>query len=373
MAILGGWLNLNAAGLKTVYTLPCGANNYTIIGVADYNARGPFSLYADDGITLLAGPQAGNVFSNVAGNTGDNFVIGVINVFNGTPLLTTITLDNGTSTIDAQVDCVCTLGTPMVCSATPSADSITGASYLWTSPSGIQYYQRGLIAPHQPAENGVWTISATFSISGCPYTLNNSIVLSNCGLPPLPLKYNYVRASSRNCNILVEWSTAQEENSDRFEIETSETGSDGWQTVGSTAAAGSSALGRSYTMQIEYPGSTSFVRLKQIDRDGRYTYSSVIKVKVECGDQRDKLFLIRGSASINQITLRLESSSNRGEGFIVLFDLSGRPLFRKAISINRAMNQYTVNAESLTKGVYFVRIFTARGVWQTNAITIIVP
>ncbi|MBL7749435.1 MAG: hypothetical protein JNM19_18485, partial [Chitinophagaceae bacterium] len=259
---------VNAAGLKSIYTLPCGVNSYTIIPVAAVGATAPYTLYAADGVTVIAGPQASNVFSNITGTVGDNLVVGVISVFNGSTLYTTITLNGGTSVLNGAVNCACTLGIPEVCYALLGSDQIAGATYTWTSPSGIVFNQSGLTVPQQPPENGVWTVNASVVVGTCTHVLNNSFVLANCN-SAFPVLFNYVRSVSTNCKIMAEWSTAQENNSDRFEIETSEDGNTGWRKVVTIAAAGNSNTNIQYSAEVPVgEASVVFIRLRQVDKDG---------------------------------------------------------------------------------------------------------
>jgi hypothetical protein len=370
---LGSSFQAKGTGLKSIYTLPCGVNNYTIIPVVDYFAKPPYTLFAADGTTIIAGPQTSNVFPNITGTAGNNFVVGVINVFTSAQIFTTITLNAGTTVINSRVDCVCTLGIPAICSATPGADSITGASYDWTSPGGLHFYQSGLVVPTQPPENGLWTISATFSASGCNYTLNNTFVLINC-LSSLPIQYNYVRAIISNCKIRAEWSTAQENNTDRFEVETSGNGITDWQKIAAVAAAGTSNTDLKYSSAFPVgAASVLFIRLKQIDKDGHFNYSVVLKVNTVCDSKIDLLTITPNIIEQNStLYVKLESSADKGRSYILLSDATGRQYLNKAISVNRSINQYVVPVVNFSKGTYFVKVINAAGNWQSNTVKLII-
>jgi hypothetical protein len=359
-----------AQGLQSIYTLPCGANTYTVIPVVNFAAHPPYTLFAADGITVIAGPQNSNIFPNIAGIAGNNFVISVISTFTNQPVYTAITLNSGTTTINGTVNCACTLGASLICNAVPTADSIMGAAYLWTSPTGAIYHQRGFIALTQPPENGIWTVSANFTGGTCNYVLTNSFVLSNCFSPGLPIKLNYFRATGNNCSITAEWSTAIEQNTDQFEIEISENGSTGWIKAATVKAAGNSSSDIVYNTIIDIDNAdVKFLRLKEIDLDGHTNYSQVVRVSTGCKPTADRLIIFPGIVQQNgTLTIKLTSSADRGNSYIVVTDISGRQLLKKNIVINKQVNQYNISPGNCSKGVYFIKAVNPLTGWTSNVV-----
>lgn len=85
------------------------------------------------------------------------------------------------------------------------------------------------------------------------------------------------------CNeIKLVWQTAQEINNAGFEIEQSNNGI-AFSTIAFVAGAGNSNQPRQYqhTLQLETAG-VYYFRLRQIDKDGRNTYSKVLQYKQNC-------------------------------------------------------------------------------------------
>lgn len=367
-------LPVKAAGLLRAYTLPCAPGTYNIIPIRDGSHTGPYSLYAADGITVIAPPQAGNVFAAIPGNAGDNFVIGVVNVFTHVTDFTTITLNGGTSVISASITCACTLGIPEVCTAIPGSDSITGAFYTWTSPGGIITHKSGFVSGTQPPENGTWTVSATLTSGGCLYTLTNSVVLANCGLPSVPIRYNYVRAAGSNCAVKVEWSTAQEQNTDRFEVEISNDGHSGWRKATTLPAAGNSNADLVYSTSIAAGDAAElFVRVKQLDLDGRSEFSTILKVNTGCKLARNNLSILPNTTSSGStVTIKLESSSARGNAQLIITDAAGRQLLKKEMITASSVTRIDIPLLNFSKGIYFVQVTDAAGNWQSNMARLVV-
>lgn len=102
-----------------------------------------------------------------------------------------------------------------------------------------------------------------------------------CDPKPLPVKLlNFSGARSDDANIILYWETTQEVNNDYFQIERTGNPSWGFQSVGTVKGAGSSASTVKY--QTKDPNDNAgytYYRLKQVDFDGTFTYSSIIGIK----------------------------------------------------------------------------------------------
>lgn len=102
-----------------------------------------------------------------------------------------------------------------------------------------------------------------------------------CVQRPLPvtlLSFSGERQDDTSVTLL--WQTSQEVNNDYFQIERTLNPSVGFQIVGSVKGAGSSKSAVKY--QTTDPNDNSgytYYRLKQVDFDGSYEYSSILAVK----------------------------------------------------------------------------------------------
>lgn len=364
--------NINFPGVVRVYTYPCGPGNYVVIPVGGYatGANPQYTVYATDGVTILYGPQSSNVFPLVAGMAGDQVVVG-IKRFCGGESFAPVTLATST-TIRGVVNCACILGTETSCSALPEADLINGASYTWTSPSGIIYTQ-----PHfsiYPPENGTWQLSATLVTAGCTYTLTNTLQLMNCIAGTVPVKYTSLRAGSSHCKTTIEWSTAQEDNTDRFEIETSSNGHTDWLKAATTGAAGYSGSNQQYRVTIPSGDApVLFIRIKQIDKDGRFTYSMVVKVDLVCNDRIRELTVSPNPIlQHGNLRLQLQNSTARGMAYILLTDISGKSCLTKAVPLLTTMDRFDLSVTGFSKGIYLAKMVGADGSWQSNTVKVVI-
>jgi hypothetical protein len=93
----------------------------------------------------------------------------------------------------------------------------------------------------------------------------------------LPVKFLSFTGSQQDNDVLLKWSTAQEISSDRFIVERNISGS--WVPIGTVAAAGNTDWRTDYSFRDASPARTTLLyRLKQVDLDGRYMYSPVVRI-----------------------------------------------------------------------------------------------
>ena len=100
---------------------------------------------------------------------------------------------------------------------------------------------------------------------------------------PLPITMVYFNATVNNKQVVTSWQTVFESNSSHFEVWRSHNAQQ-FEYVGRIAAAGNSNTTLDYTLTDAnpYPG-ISYYRLKGIDKDGAFKWSSIEKVNLDGG------------------------------------------------------------------------------------------
>jgi hypothetical protein len=98
---------------------------------------------------------------------------------------------------------------------------------------------------------------------------------------PLPVDLVSFIAQVNGNSVNLSWKTATEMNSAAFEIEKKQTGTSNWQKAGEVKAAGTSVSPKNYSFSDKglKAGKLDY-RLKMIDNNGTYKYSSVETVEV---------------------------------------------------------------------------------------------
>jgi hypothetical protein len=161
----------------------------------------------------------------------------------------------------------------------------------------------------------------------------------------LPVSLVSFNASMINCEAVLDWKTASESNSSKYEIEYSTDGIR-FGSIGNIANR-NSADGSAYKFTFAgISAGRNYFRLRSIDIDGRSTTSDVVLVSGNC----------KGSPAItigpNPATDVINVFGLSGCNTIVIMDLTGRQV------VNLVSNRptETINLSGLTNGAYIVRI-----------------
>ena len=177
----------------------------------------------------------------------------------------------------------------------------------------------------------------------------NNISLATPSVLPVKL-ISFTGKEQNNGSVLLEWATAMEQNTDRFEIEASTDGTQ-FSKVSSVDAKGNSLAESKY--QFTYnrkTGASTFFRLKQIDKDGHAEYSPVILVKTNANN----LFITVSPNPVrNKIIIASDDNAITG---VHIFSASGTLV--KSIRNNNS-NSLSVDMSHLPKGTYYLQIESA--------------
>lgn len=186
----------------------------------------------------------------------------------------------------------------------------------------------------------------------------NNISLSAASVLPVKLA-SFTGSTESNGDILLEWTTAMEQNSARFEIEKSENGIDFIKT-GSVEAKVNPPAGSNYHFRYtRKPAQVTFFRLKQIDKDGNYDYSPVISVR----DNSNSSLI---SASPNPVKGLTTITSGQGN-ITGIHVFSASAILVKNIKGNNA-DKMAVDMSSLPRGAYYIQVTTTGGTGNTTII-----
>jgi hypothetical protein len=174
----------------------------------------------------------------------------------------------------------------------------------------------------------------------------NNISLAAPSVLPVKL-ISFAGKEQTDGSVLLEWATAMEQNTDRFEIEVSADGAH-FSKVSSVDAKGNSFTESNY--HYTYTGKTgasTFFRLKQIDRDGHAEYSPVILVKA---NEHNLFITVSPNPVRNKIIIASGDNAITG---VRIFSASGTLV--KSIRNNNS-NILSVDMSHLSKGTYYLQI-----------------
>jgi RHS repeat-associated protein len=168
----------------------------------------------------------------------------------------------------------------------------------------------------------------------------------------IPVTWLYFKGTNQGKDNLLEWATASEQNSKEFNLERSLTGIS-FNSIATIPAAGNSSITRSYQykdLNIDRLNSAvMYYRLKQIDMDGRFKYSNVVRLNYK---QKEILnSIVYPNPTPGLITIAVGDKALIGTTAL-LYDESGRLME----SIKITANSQSINLSKYVNGVYIIRL-----------------
>ncbi len=159
---------------------------------------------------------------------------------------------------------------------------------------------------------------------------------------PLPVNFVAFTAAVAGDNVVLNWDVANEVNNNRYEVEQS-IGGGAFTRIGTVlATAGSNA--KSYTFTDVAPSKIliNYYRIKQVDNDGKFSYSPIRSAKFE---MKNTITVAPNPASnfINVYT-------SQGPLNVTLYDANGKKVAIK----NNVYGNVQFDITNLSKGTYIV-------------------
>jgi hypothetical protein len=171
-----------------------------------------------------------------------------------------------------------------------------------------------------------------------------------------PVKLTAFTAAAKSNDAILNWTTASETNNKGFEIERSVNGRT-FEKVNFVKGAGNSVSVINYTLtdaKAFGQNNVLYYRLKQVDFDGKYSYSNIVRVS-------------KNAVSINGISVSPNpysteynvsfTTNSEGKAMIEMIDIQGKVVATQNVSVVSGTNVLPMQETStLNDGVYFVRI-----------------
>jgi hypothetical protein len=249
-------------------------------------------------------------------------------------------------------------------SAPVAAPAATGPSYIfdsifWTAPTKtgtVKFAFAGVAANNNNSSSGDHCYKGTFS----------TVVIANT----LPVKIESFDAVFSNGEVKISWLTANELNTDHFEVEKS-TDKANFTTVGKVAASGNSNAAKdySYTDNSIILGNTVYYRLKSVDKTGAFTYSNVVSVSTNAVSKFiTNLYPNPLSGGQN---LKLTYLSEKAENVnLQVINLVGKKVSATNVSVNEGSNALSLPVGHLAPGVYYVVVSVNNAIVQKTPVVI---
>ena len=159
----------------------------------------------------------------------------------------------------------------------------------------------------------------------------------------LPVTWGTFTARQQQNDVLLQWSTLTESNADRFQLQHA-TNQNQWQSIGQVTAAGFSNTEKKYNLLHTKPGiGTHLYRIQQIDREGKYSFSPIARIKMHLPDE--ELRILGNPVSNGTLVLQLSAPQT-----LRILNSNGVSILNQPLKAG--LNN--VDVSHLPKGIYFL-------------------
>ncbi len=192
-----------------------------------------------------------------------------------------------------------------------------------------------------------------YGVKGKSYL--NDIWKFSFASPALPVKFLDFSATLQNKEVALNWSTAEEKNCAYYIIQRSRNGRD-YDSIGSITIGNSYAVNH-YLFRDHNPfAAANYYRLKQVDLDGKYTYSTIKKVIIE---QAGFSYTIMQNPVRNEVRINLQSEKPVKLQLVVR-DAIGHLLIDQKQQVTQGGLTYTTPVKNMASGTYFLTVTSGK-------------
>jgi hypothetical protein len=222
-------------------------------------------------------------------------------------------------------------------SGTFAAQNWIGTS--WNVPTGA--------GPGVLAGTAVVTIPAQALGSASPWVLSNIDA-------PLPVELLYFSAKLKGKTVFLNWSTATEFNNSYFEVQRSKD-NESFEVIDIINGYGNSSVVRSYDSKDEKPyEGISYYRLRQVDYDGRYSYSETVPVQLNSINDFDFVFA-SPTPTMEEVIIGFDYN-NESSVEVNISDAVGKTISSQMLYPKQGFNRMNINIPRVTSGIYFITL-----------------
>ncbi len=216
------------------------------------------------------------------------------------------------------------------------------------------------------SSGAAWTFGPLSPAAGAdPYTSNKTgvtgfnafSVLNNVVV--LGVSWLHINGENKNGDNYINWSVTNERADNSYIIEYSINGTN-FSEVGNVTGKGSLASTNSYLfIHKNVSGTISYYRIKQMDNNGSYTYSPIIKIITDKTDLINNLS-ISPNPVITNAYIKFETSVATKINILII-DNNGKFLREQKSNIQIGTNTITLDLISFSSGVYFIHVIEENG------------
>jgi hypothetical protein len=221
---------------------------------------------------------------------------------------------------------------------------VSNATNGQRSPAAVQDLAGGIIVAWSDSRSGAYSeIYASRVFAG----------------GALPVEFIKVKATKHNDVIAVAWEASCDNMTDRFVIEKSEDGRK-FNAIGVVKANNitSACLAKFSYDDRNVANGPNYYRIKGIDKDGKFAYSSITMVSINANRIVSMSFFPNPVKDAANIQL---SGFEKGNYQLRVTDVSGKIILASTVKVVLPLHQQTINLNNLSKGTFFMNVTDEKG------------
>lgn len=192
--------------------------------------------------------------------------------------------------------------------------------------------------------------------STIPFTTFSTFAIGYKTVTPLPVELIAFKAEKAENAVNVTWATASEKSNAYFSVERSADGKN-FTAIGQVEGNGTSNVTNNYVFADKNPLSNiSYYRLKQVDFDGTFEYSPIVKVQMA---GRNVALSLNAFPNPTADKINLQVAGLTEAASLQVFDLAGRVV--TTLNLEKGTNLVAVDLAKYPAGIYQVKLVAANG------------
>lgn len=182
----------------------------------------------------------------------------------------------------------------------------------------------------------------------------------------LTTKLKKFTSAVKDHSVQLFWTASSGSSREAFSVEKSSNGMDFISAGALQYAKGSGTF--NYAFNDPSPLSASaYYRLKMSNGDGSYAYSKVISVQFN-NNRANIIKNVYPLPAKDRLNIQIQGSATE-KARMLITNISGKTLITKSLSLTAGVNDTYINIQSLSKGVYVLKVITAETT-ETRKITV---
>ncbi len=185
----------------------------------------------------------------------------------------------------------------------------------------------------------------------------------------LPVRITYFNGYKNNGTVVLNWTTASENDNLYFIVEHSTDGHT-FQNIGQVQGNNTTSQTSRYTFTHQLPqaGVTNYYRLKQVDQNGSITYSTVLRISPD--DKHTASVTVFPNPVINNLQVKITATATE-TAVIKIINAAGITVYQKNIRVQKGENIFIADEfKNIAAGMYITEIMMTDNVLHTSFLKI---